>query len=73
MLGPMFVFRGETVSNNSYRGRALGVPGSSLIFRRVHMKYYLIAMSAIATAAAFAFEVYIFGVVLDICRVIAAG
>jgi hypothetical protein len=37
------------------------------------MKYYLIVMSTIATAAAIAFEVYVIGVVLDIVRVIAAG
>lgn len=37
------------------------------------MRYYLIVMSTIATAAAIAFEVYVFGVVLDIIRVIMAG
>ena len=37
------------------------------------MKNYLIVMSTIATAAAIAFELYIFGEVLNICRVIMAG
>lgn len=37
------------------------------------MKYYLLVVGTIATAAAIAFEMYILGVVLGIIRVIAAG
>jgi hypothetical protein len=37
------------------------------------MKYYLLAVSAIAVIAALAYEVYIVNGVLDIIRVIAAG
>ena len=37
------------------------------------MKTYLLIITAIAIAAALAFEAYVFGVVFDILRVIMAG
>lgn len=37
------------------------------------MKYYLLVVGTIATAAAIAFEVYMLSEVIDIIRVIAAG